>query len=62
MLKYAKSLFATSLVKVEKKNALMLAFKNVLYAHDETTFYQLQENLLKEISRVEVRCKDRYVL
>ena len=50
MLNYIKSLFATAPVKVEKKNALMRALKIVLYAQDETTFYQLQENLLKEMT------------
>ena len=39
VLKYVNSLFATAPVKVEKKNALMLAFKNVLYAHNETRHF-----------------------
>ena len=60
-IKFLRTLFATALATVEKKEEIMANFKLLLYAHDPESFNVANENFLKLCVDVEVRSNDKYV-
>ena len=54
VLKFVRSLFATAVVLIDKKQAMLQRFKEVVYAHDDDEFNSTNDAFLAEISGVTV--------